>query len=134
MKRLFFIIATVAISGVLFTSCGGSGSQKAEKQEQQEQQEQGLTANIENGAAVYSKVCIACHMTGVAGAAALTDKTRWEEMAAKGMKTLHASVINGVTDGKYGVMPPKGTCADCSDQDLYDAISYMLKEAGVTAK
>ena len=130
MKRLFFIIATVAISGVLFTSCGGGDSQKAEKQEQKEQ---GITANIENGTAVYNKVCIACHMTGVAGAAALTDKPRWDEMAAKGMKTLHASVINGVTDGKYGVMPPKGSCADCSDQDLYDAIGYMLKEAGVTA-
>lgn len=138
MKRLFFIIATVTISGVLFISCGGSGSQqKAEKQEQQEQQEQqekGLTANIDNGKVVYDKICIACHMTGVAGAAALTDKPRWEEMAAKGMKTLHNSVINGIPEGKYGVMPERGSCTDCSDQDLYDGVSYMLKEAGVTAK
>jgi cytochrome c5 len=143
MKRLVLIIATVVLSGVLFTSCGGSGSEPKEekqapkeevKQEQQVSQEEGLTADIENGKAVYSKVCIACHMTGVAGAAALTDKERWDEMAAKGMKTLHSSVINGVTEGKYGVMPAKGSCADCSDQDLYDAVSYMLKEAGVTAK
>ena len=138
MKRLFFIIVTVALSGVLFTSCGGSGSEsKVEKQTEQEQQapqEEGLTADIENGKVVYNKVCIACHMTGVAGAAALDDKPRWEEMAAKGMKTLHASVVNGVTDGKYGVMPAKGSCPDCSDQDLYDGVGYMLSEAGVTAK
>lgn len=138
MKRLVLIIATVALSGVLFTSCGGSGSQpKEEKQVQQEQQapkEKGLSADIENGKVVYNKVCIACHMTGVAGAAALDDKPRWEEMAAKGMKTLHSSVINGVAEGKYGVMLAKGSCLDCSDQDLYDAVGYMLSEAGVTAK
>ena len=137
MKRLLFTIAAVAISGVLFINCGGGTSEpKAEQQEQQEQQqeEQGLTANIDNGKVVYDKICIACHMTGVAGAAALDDKPRWEEMAAKGMKTLHSSVINGVTEGKYGVMPPKGSCADCSDQDLYDGIGYMLNEAGVTAE
>ena len=135
MKRLFFIIVTVALSGVLFTSCGGDGSgSKAEKQTQEAPQEKGLTADIENGKVIYNKVCIACHMTGVAGAAALDDKPRWEEMAAKGMNTLHASVINGVTEGKYGVMPEKGSCPDCSDQDLYDGVAYMLSEAGVTAK
>jgi len=133
MKKLLFTIAAVAISGVLFVNCGGGTSEpKAEQQEQQE--EQGLTANIDNGKVVYDKICIACHMTGVAGAAALDDKPRWEEMAAKGMKTLHSSVINGVPEGKYGVMLPKGSCTDCSDQDLYDAVSYMLNEAGVTAK
>lgn len=132
MKRLFFIIATVTISGVLFISCGGSGSQP--EAEKQEEQVKALTANIENGKVVYEKICIACHMTGVAGAAALTDKPRWEEMAAKGMKTLHNSVISGIPEGKYGVMPERGSCTDCSDQDLYDAINYMLEEAGVTAK
>ena len=135
MKKLFFIIVTVALSGVLFTSCGGSGSDaKDEGNTQQAPQEKAMTADIENGKVVYNKVCIACHMTGVAGAAALDDKPRWDEMAAKGMKTLHASVINGVTEGKYGVMPAKGSCPDCSDKDLYDAVGYMLKEAGVTAK
>jgi len=31
-------------------------------------------------------------------------------------------------------MPEKGTCIDCSEQDMYDAIGYMLDKAGVTAK
>ncbi len=38
--------------------------------------------------------------------------------------------MNGYT-GKYGVMPEKGTCMDCTEQDLYDAISYMMDKAGV---
>jgi len=132
MKKLFFIIATVAISGILFTSCGGNGSDTSSKSESKKSVE--MTANIDNGKIVYEKICIACHMTGVAGAAALTDKPRWEEMAAKGKKTLHKSVIIGIPEGKYGVMPEKGSCTDCSDQDLYDAVGYMLKEAGVTTK
>ena len=119
------LIAGTAISGLLLVSCGGASQQKESKS---------LTADIENGKVIYEKVCIACHMTGVAGAAALTDKPRWDEMAAKGMKTLHNSVINGVPEGKYGVMLERGSCGDCSDQDLYDAVAYMLKEAGVSAK
>lgn len=126
-KILTFVI--VAIFSIVLFSCGGSGSSSSESKKAEKK-----TANIDNGKVVYEKVCIACHMTGVAGAAALTDTPRWEEMAAKGMTTLHNSVINGITEGEYGVMPEKGSCADCSDQDLYDAIGYMLKEAGVTAK
>jgi len=61
------------------------------------------------------------------------NKERWTEIAKKGMKQLHHDAINGFT-GDYGVMPPRGTCTDCSDQDLYDAIGYMLKEAGVSAQ
>ncbi len=142
MKRFVLIIATVALSGVLFTSCGGSGSQpKEEKQAPKEQvkhgqqvsQDEALTANLENGKAVYNKICMACHMTGVAGAAALTDKARWTEIAKKGMKTLHHDAIEGFT-GENGVMPARGSCTDCSDQDLYDAVAFMLKEAGVTAE
>jgi len=128
MKKLLAFVVVAMFSVVLF-SCGGSGSSSSEAEKSDK-----ITANIENGKVVYEKVCIACHMTGVAGAAALTDKPRWEEMAAKGMKTLHNSVIDGIAEGQYGVMPPKGSCPDCSDQDLFDAVSYMLKEAGVSAK
>lgn len=124
MKKMLTITALLIGSIVLF-NCGGNGGGEKSK---------GMTADLENGKVVYEKVCIACHLTGVAGAAALTDTPRWEEMAAKGMKTLHQSVINGVPDGKYGVMAERGSCTDCSDQDLYDAVAYMLNEAGVEAK
>jgi len=109
---------TVLFGGLLFTvmlsSCGGGGR----------------TADLANGEAVYSKACIACHLKGVAGAAALEDTPRWEEIAAKGMTTLLEHANNGYT-GKYGVMPEKGTCMDCSEQDLYDAINFMMSKAGV---
>ncbi|GAB1419053.1 hypothetical protein MASR2M12_18180 [Bacteroidales bacterium] len=113
----------ISLSGILFTliltACGGGGSEKKE-----------LVANIENGKAVYNKACVACHWKGVAGAAALDDKPRWEEMADKGKDVLLTHAIQGFT-GKYGVMPEKGNCLDCSEQDLFDAISYMMNQAGV---
>jgi nitrous-oxide reductase len=89
--------------------------------------------NLENGKAIYTKTCMACHMTGIAGAAAIKDKARWTATAAKGFEAAYQNALKGFT-GEHGVMPAKGACADCSDKDIKDATAYMLKEAGVEAK
>ena len=140
MKKILLFVFVLATGSFILSSCGGSGEKKAvanEKtapsNEMKAKVEKQYTADINNGEAVYKKVCIACHMTGVAGAPALKDKERWTEIAKKSMKQLHQDAINGFT-GDHGVMPARGTCADCSDQDLYDAISYMLQKAGVSTK
>ncbi len=134
MKKLFVLMLTITMGSFLLSSCGGNSAKKdSSNSASVTKTEKTFVANLENGKAVYNKVCIACHMTGVAGAPALKDKTRWTEIATKGMKQLHHDAINGFT-GKHGVMPPRGTCTSCSDQDLYDALSYMLKTAGVSAK
>jgi cytochrome c5 len=114
MKKTLITLFGGLLFAVLLSSCGGGG----------------MKADLANGEAIYNKACIACHLKGVAGAAALSDKPRWEENAAKGMAALTQSALNGYT-GKYGVMPEKGTCMDCTEQDLYDAISYMMDKAGV---
>jgi len=140
MRKLFVLVLISAFAGMVMTSCGGSGEKKptetkVEKKVEKKavkKTEKKFTANLENGKAIYNKVCIACHMSGVAGAAKLTDKSRWEASAAKGKATLHKHVINGFT-GEHGAMPAKGTCTTCSDQDLFDAMSYILGQAGVTA-
>jgi len=146
MKKIFASAVAIIFMSVLLINCGGDSKPAAKKAKSMlnkaktevantvETAKTELKVDLANGEATYKKVCIACHLTGVAGAAALKDKKRWEENAAKGMATLHKSVINGVPKGKYGVMPARGTCSDCSDQDLYDAVGYMLKTAGVTAK
>ena len=120
MKKLITIVFAVGMFGLFLSSCGEAPPKK-------------MTVNIENGKVIYDKACIACHWKGVAGAAALTDTPRWEAIAAKGMDTIHQHSIKGF-QGEFGVMPEKGTCTSCSDQDMYDAIGYMLKQAGVTAK
>lgn len=80
------------------------------------------------GAEVYNSACMACHASGVAGAPKLGDAAAWMPRHAKGMDTLLGHVVNG-----FNAMPPKGTCADCSDDELRNAIVYMLGEAGIDA-
>ena len=77
------------------------------------------------GVAVYNRACVACHRTGVANAPKLGDRTVWEPRMAQGIDRLLATSIAGT-----GAMPPRGTCADCSDQDLKAAIEYMLIQVG----
>jgi cytochrome c5 len=89
--------------------------------------------DLENGKRVYDKACFACHATGVSGAAPLTDKVRWQAQADKGMPTLIKHVTEGFT-GTYGTLPAKGTCVDCQEKDLYDAIHYMMSQVGVQPK
>jgi predicted CxxxxCH...CXXCH cytochrome family protein len=74
---------------------------------------------------VYNASCLACHTTGAAGAPKLGDSPAWGARAAKGMDTLLSNAINGIN-----AMPPKGTCAACSDDELKAAIEYILSQSG----
>jgi cytochrome c5 len=77
------------------------------------------------GGSVYNKACTACHASGAAGAPKLGDKAAWESRIAQGVDQLLQTAING-----KGAMPPRGTCMDCSDDDLMAAIEYMLVQVG----
>jgi len=104
-----------------------------EPQAAAETQGSDLKVNLDNGKTVYDKTCVACHMTGVAGAPSMKDKAKWETITKKGFDAVYKNALNGFT-GENGAMPAKGGCADCSDADIKDATAYMLKLAGVEAK
>ncbi len=70
--------------------------------------------------ALYSQVCQACHVAGVAGAPKLGDKAAWAPRLAQGIDGLTASVIKG-----KGAMPPKGG-SSASDADIKTVVTYML--------
>ena len=82
-------------------------------------------AGPRSGDQVYNAACLACHSTGAAGAPKVGDSAAWAPRAAKGVDGLLATAISGIN-----AMPPRGTCADCSDDELRNAIEYMLKESG----
>lgn len=84
-----------------------------------------IAAGPRSGDQVYNAKCMACHSTGVAGAPKVGDQASWAPRAAKGIDGLLASAVSGLN-----AMPPKGTCADCSDQELKAAIEYMLSQSG----
>jgi cytochrome c5 len=77
-----------------------------------------------SGEAVYNQFCVACHMTGISGAPKLGDVAAWEPRLAKGRDELWNSLMNGI-----GVMPAKGTCMSCSDEELEAVLDYMVAES-----
>lgn len=77
-----------------------------------------------DGETVYKGACFACHDTGAAGAPKRGDKAAWDPRIAQGIDTLKKHAIEGFT-GKSGMMPPRGTCANCSDEEIENAIHYM---------
>ncbi len=71
--------------------------------------------------ALYTSICSACHIAGVANAPKLGDKAAWAPRLAAGVDGLTASVIKG-----KGAMPPKGGAAAASDAEIQAVVSYML--------
>lgn len=71
---------------------------------------------------VIAKHCNACHGTGLLGAPKIGDTAAWKDRADHqgGLDGLLAKAITGLN-----AMPPKGTCADCSDAELKGAIEKM---------
>ena len=71
---------------------------------------------------IIAKHCNACHGAGVLGAPKIGDTAAWKERADHqgGLDGILAKAISGIN-----AMPPKGTCADCSDDELRAAIQKM---------
>lgn len=77
-----------------------------------------------SGQDVYNQFCFACHKTGVGDAPILGDTASWQPRVDKGMDALMSSTLNGL-----GAMPPKGTCMNCTDAELQEAVTFMLDES-----
>lgn len=80
------------------------------------------------GPQVYNEACIACHGSGIGGAPALSDASAWAARIDKGIETLQQHAIAGF-QGEAGYMPPKGGRVDLSDQEIIDAVAYMVAES-----
>jgi cytochrome c5 len=69
---------------------------------------------------LYKRACALCHDTGAAMAPKLGDSAAWKPRIAQGRKTLYEHAIKG-----FKVMPPRGTCADCTDAELQAIVDFM---------
>ncbi|MBP0049453.1 cytochrome c5 family protein [Marinobacterium sp. AK62] len=74
-----------------------------------------------SGEEIYTGKCAACHASGVLGAPKFGTNEMQLRLDEKGMETLLSHAING-----FNAMPPRGTCADCSDDEIQAAIDHML--------
>ncbi len=72
------------------------------------------------GELAFTKVCSACHATGVNGAPKIGDHAAWAPRIAQGKETLYKDAING-----KGNMPPKGGTT-WPDATIRMTVDYMV--------
>ena len=76
-----------------------------------------------SGEDVYNGACVACHGSGVLGAPRLHNAADWQpRLDERGLDGVWQNALNGIN-----AMPPKGTCANCSDDEIKAAIEFMIE-------
>ena len=73
------------------------------------------------GGDIYGINCIACHSSGIAGAPIMGDVAAWSARLEQGLETVYTNAINGIRG-----MPMRGTCMDCSDDEVKAAVDHIL--------
>jgi len=84
---------------------------------------------LQNGQAIYTAVCAACHGTGAAGAPKAGDSGAWSARIAQGYDTLVQHAVNGIR-----AMPAKGGNPDLDDVEVARAVVYMANQSGAKFK
>jgi len=105
---------SVAVVAAALAGCGEGGSQTAATE----------TA-VHPGEQTYTRFCFSCHAAGVAGAPKVGAAEQWAPRIAKGTAALLQASIAGIPPG----MPARGLCSQCTDQELGDAIDYMISRS-----
>jgi len=77
------------------------------------------------GEAIWATSCFRCHRRGLNGAVAYEDKKYWDKSADKGIETLFESVWEGYK-GEHGVMPAKGFCNLCDEDEIKKSVIYTF--------
>ena len=79
-------------------------------------------AKARSGEEIYRVYCGSCHGGGWQSAPVAYDAHEWEQRMEKGFDAMLAIAKKGLN-----AMPPMGTCMDCTDAELADAIKEMLR-------
>tara|TARA_B110000467_G_C18328622_1_gene491182 strand:- start:794 stop:1255 length:462 start_codon:yes stop_codon:yes gene_type:complete len=76
---------------------------------------------VRSGEEIYNSKCAGCHTSGVMGSPKFASLEDWAPRVDLGLEKLTLSAIAG-----KGGMPAKGTCMDCTDNDIKITVQYML--------
>ncbi|MCX6180233.1 MAG: c-type cytochrome [Chlorobiales bacterium] len=80
---------------------------------------------LDEGKKIYESNCAGCHDAGVSGAPKPGDKNAWRERIASGVAIMAKKSIQGF-EGKTGVMPPKGGNSTLTDDEVTNAVNFMI--------
>jgi cytochrome c5 len=81
--------------------------------------------DLANGEQIYNGTCTACHTAGVLNAPKPGDKNAWAPRIAQGLDTLFDHSLNGVGT----VMQPKGGNPKLSDEEVKNAVAFMVSKS-----
>lgn len=81
------------------------------------------------GEQVVAQVCSACHATGMLGSPKIGDASVWGQRfkTQGGLDGLVKHAIHGLNQ-----MPPRGGNPALTDEEIHDAVKYMLSKAGIS--
>ncbi len=74
-----------------------------------------------SGETIVTQTCAMCHAIGVMGSPKLGSANDWAPRIEKGIYVLYESALNGLN-----MMPARGGNASLSDNDLRNAVDYMV--------
>ena len=80
------------------------------------------------GEEIYERSCAGCHESRTGGAPKPGDKEDWAPRIKQGMETMTKMSIAGF-EGKQGAMPAKGGNEELTDQEVGNAVLYMVEKS-----
>ena len=80
--------------------------------------------DLAQGQQTYENVCRFCHIGTLPTAPKFGDKEAWASRLAQGWDTLKDHTLNG-----FKGMPPKGGRPDLSDEQVLNALGYMIENS-----
>jgi cytochrome c5 len=92
---------------------------------------QQIKSDPDAGRKIFKEFCAACHAKKPLvdiDAPLIGEKKAWQKRNETGMTALLKTTLDGI-----GAMPARGGCFECSDDQLVEAIKYILKQSGIKA-
>ncbi len=80
-------------------------------------------AGQRSGEQIVNQYCLTCHGRGLYNAPKLDDVAAWQTRLAAGDAVLWQSLQQGKL-----AMPARGTCGDCTDDELRAALNHLLAQ------
>jgi cytochrome c5 len=115
------------VCGLLLLASCSPGEVSPNKEELTESKKEAAEEQkLAEGKATYESNCAGCHNADVAGSPTPGDKADWKDRLAQGVDVMAKKSIAGF-EGKKGVMQPKGGNSTLSDQEVTNAVYYMVK-------
>lgn len=123
MKSAIFLKAGSVVSGLLVAAALTAGSVSADNQAPLQLAQ---VSDDFDAARTYTQSCAACHNSGAAGAPRMGNAGEWQERLDE---RDFATLVQNTIDGYNNIMPPKGMCFTCSDEELELVVRHILDES-----